>query len=246
VGILAAGIGPVLRTLRQLWRLSLREVEGRSLHIALEKGDMSYRVSASWLNRLEHNEHELTVNKLITLAEIYSIPTGELIRSAYSRTSPIQIPDQLFSSHLTISLTGIIQERQAKHFRLATAVSDHFPNETTLLPKENAPFLKGYRWGIIGKLDLSLDPMIQAGSIVRIDTRSCEISSQKDWIHEFQRPIYFLTTQKGHVCGWCELDKASEWLTLIPHPLSTASSRRWKFHEEIVRVARVVAVAIRF
>ena len=77
-----------------------------------------------------------------------------------------------------------------------------------------------YRRGIIGKLDSTLNPMIPAGSIVQIDTAKREISSTKDWTHEFQRPIYFLMTPEGYVCGWCELDSNSEWLTLIPHPLS--------------------------
>jgi hypothetical protein len=54
---------------------------------------------------------------------------------------------------------------------------------------------------IIGKLDLTLNPMIPAGSIVQIDTRKREISPKKDWTHEFQRHIYFLKTRDGYVCG---------------------------------------------
>jgi hypothetical protein len=87
--------------------------------------------------------------------------------------------------------------------------------------------------------------MIPAGSIVQIDTQRRAISSRKDRTHEFQRPIYFLMTREGYVCGWCELDRDSEWLTLIPHPLSPASSRRWKYRTEIESLGRVVAVAIR-
>jgi hypothetical protein len=87
--------------------------------------------------------------------------------------------------------------------------------------------------------------MIPAGSIVQIDTRQRAISSKKDWTHEFQRPIYFLMTREGYVCGWCELDRASDWLTLIPHPLSPASSRRWKYRTEIESLGRVTVVAIR-
>jgi hypothetical protein len=36
----------------------------------------------------------------------------------------------------------------------------------------------------------------------------------------FQRPIYFLMTRDAYVRGWCELDKNSEWLTLIPLPVA--------------------------
>jgi hypothetical protein len=87
--------------------------------------------------------------------------------------------------------------------------------------------------------------MIPAGSIVYIDTRKRSISSRKDWTNEFQRPVYFLMTRDAYICGWCELDKTSDWLTLIPHPLSPAPSRRWKYRSEIENIGRVVMVAIR-
>jgi transcriptional regulator with XRE-family HTH domain len=245
VELLAAGTGPVLRTIRRQWRLSLREVEERSLRIARERGDTSFQVSASWLDRLERNENELTVNKLISLAQIYSIPTDQPIRPVYSENARTRVLDQRPSANLTILATEGIQDSQTKRFRLDPPVSDRSPDETTLLPAKNGRILARYRRGIIGKLDLSLDPMIPAGSVVKIDTRKREISSKKDWTHEFERPIYFLTTREGYVCGWCELDKTSEWLTLIPHPLSPVSSRRWKYHGEIESVGLVVAVTIR-
>ena len=79
-----AGIGARLRTIRRQWQLSLREVEERSLRFAQERGNQSYQVSASWLDRLEREEHELTVNKLIALADIYNVPTEQLLRSILS------------------------------------------------------------------------------------------------------------------------------------------------------------------
>ena len=63
-----AGIGARLRAIRRQWQLSLREVEERSLRFAQERGSQSYQISASWLDRLEREEHELTVNKLICLS----------------------------------------------------------------------------------------------------------------------------------------------------------------------------------
>jgi hypothetical protein len=128
--------------------------------------------------------------------------------------------------------------------RRDTPLPDQSPGETTQLLTENIPSPTPYRLGIIGRLDLTLDPMIPPGSIVQIDTQERAISSRKNSTHEFQRPIYFLVTREGSVCGWCELDSDSEWLTLIPHPLSPASSRRWKYRTEIENLGRVVAVAI--
>ena len=239
------GLGARLRALRQQWHLSLREVEQRGSRIARNRGDPSYQVSASWLNRLESDEHELTVHKLITLAEIYSISTDQLIGSTSTAEAQPLILDQLSSPDSTILLTEASRKSRTKRLLPATPFPNHSPDQTTLLPVGNASSRMPYRRGIIGKLDLTLDPMIAAGSTVQIDTSKREISSAKEWTHEFRRPIYFLLTTEGYVCGWCELDSNAEWLTLIPHPLSPASSRRWKYRTEVENLGRVIAVVIR-
>jgi transcriptional regulator with XRE-family HTH domain len=76
-----AGIGAKLRTIRHQWQLSLREVEKRSLRLAKDRNNPSYQVSAGWLDRLEREEHEMTVNKLLALSEIYNVPIERLLRS---------------------------------------------------------------------------------------------------------------------------------------------------------------------
>jgi transcriptional regulator with XRE-family HTH domain len=240
-----AGIGARLRSIRRQWQLSLREVEERSLRFAQERGNQAYQVSASWLDRLEREEHELTVNKLIALADIYNVPTEQLLRSMYPANAKAMILKQLSSPNATILLTEGPLEEQARYLLPDAPVSDQPPDETTLLATENGQSLAPYRRGIIGKRDLTLDPMIPGGSIVQIDTQKRALCSRKDWTNEFQRPIYFLMTREGYVCGWCELDKVSDWLTLMPHPLSPASSRRWKYRTEIENIGRVIAVAIR-
>jgi transcriptional regulator with XRE-family HTH domain len=239
------GIGVKLRNIRRQWQLSLREVEERSVRFAQERGCQSYQVSASWLDRLEREEHELTVNKLIALADIYNVPTEQLLRTMYPPNTQPTLPKQNSGPNATLLLTEGPLEEQARYLLPDTLGTDQPPDETTLLSVENGSLLPPYRRGIIGKRDLTLDPMIPAGSIVQIDTQKRAISSRKDWTHEFQRPIYFLMTRDAYVCGWCELDKGSDWLTLIPHPLSPASSRRWRYRKEIENLGRVIFVAIR-
>jgi hypothetical protein len=102
-----------------------------------------------------------------------------------------------------------------------------------------------YRRGVIGQRDRMLDPMIRAGSIVLIDTQKRAIASRRDWTHEFDRPIYFLITRAGYVSGFCELDRESEWLTLVPHPLSYETSKRWRFRKEIEVIGTVAGVLTR-
>jgi hypothetical protein len=237
--------GPGLRTLRLQWQLSLREVEKRSLRFAQTFGNPAYQISASWLDRLEREEHGLTVNKLIVLAEIYNIPTEQLLRSMYPKPVQPTDPERLSVPNATMLLTeGQFEDRT--RYLLPDAPLHQPPDETALLTVDNDLTPTPYTRGIIGKRDLALTPMIPAGSIVEIDTHKRAISSRKEWTNEFQRPIYFLMTRKSYVCGWCELDKTSGWLTLIPHPLSPASSRRWRYRTEIESIGRVAGVAVRF
>jgi hypothetical protein len=243
--LLAKGIGLLLRAVRQQWQLSLREVEERSLRFAQQQGNQSYQVSASWLHRVEREEHELTDNKLIALADIYNLPVEQLVRSLYPGEARPMSLRQLSSPNATMLLSDGPLEGQAKYLLPNSLGIDQPPDETTLLAAENNSSLAPYRRGIIGKRDRTLHPMIPAGSIVYFDTQKRAILSRKDWTHEFQRPIYFLTTRDAYVCGWCELDRNSDWLTIIPHPLSAASSRRWRYRKEIETIGRVTFVAIR-
>jgi transcriptional regulator with XRE-family HTH domain len=177
VGLPIAGIGARLRAIRQQWRLSLREVEQFSRRIAQEHGDQSYLVSASWLARLERGEHELMVNKLIALAEIYSIPIDHLIRSIDPGNADTLILGQLSSPNETLLLAGDPQEPQTTPFLPPFPVDS--VGETTLLATQNGQSRTPYRRAIIGRLDLTLDPMIPPGSIVQIDTRNRAISEKK-------------------------------------------------------------------
>src|ERR1700753_1951965 len=112
---MGGGLGARLRAIRQQWRLSLREVEQRSVRVAQERGSQSYQISASWLDRLEREQHELTVNKLITLADIYNVPTEQLLRSMYPHNSEAMPLRQLSSPNATILLNGGPLEDQAKY-----------------------------------------------------------------------------------------------------------------------------------
>ena len=94
-----------------------------------------------------------------------------------------------------------------------------------------------------------MEPMILAGSIVLIDTRKRAIAKRKDWVNEFDRPIYFLLTRSSYFCGFCELDKNGEYLKLVPHALSPQidddEERRWRYRKQVEVVGTVDAVFTR-
>jgi len=193
---------------------------------------------------MERHEHDLTVNKLIALADIYNLPAERLLRAICPIDAQATLLRPVSSPNATMLLTGGRLEEQARYLLPDTPGRVQPPEETTLLPPGNGSPPGPYKRGIIGKRDRTLDPMIPAGSIVQIDTRKRAILSRKAWTHEFHRPVYFLMTRDCYVCGWCELDRRSEWLTLIPHPLSPAPSRRWKYGQEIENIGRVTFVTI--
>jgi transcriptional regulator with XRE-family HTH domain len=202
---LTDGIG-LLRTIRLQKQLSLRDVEEQSLGLAQEWGSEAYRISAGWLERLEREQHEIPLSTIVVLANIYNLPAKQLLRPVF--------PHALNLIELSVrNSTG----------RVPT------PDQTTVLPTENGISPARFGRGVIGKHDRTLDPMVPPGSIVHIDTNERVIPTRRNWADAFHRPIFFLLTRDGYVCGWCEMDEDSEWLTLIPHPLSPVSVRRWKY-----------------
>ncbi|HXP08030.1 MAG TPA: helix-turn-helix transcriptional regulator, partial [Acidobacteriaceae bacterium] len=148
-------IGGTLRAFRLQRKLSLREVEKQSHDFARETGHDSFRISASWLDRLERAGHKLTTNKLVLLAHIYGVHPEELLRAMY--------PDSLGR--------------------------DPPPDATRLFSPGPGPSRGPYRWGLIGRRDLTLAPLIRAGSVVQIDTRKRVLLTVKQWAHPLQRPI---------------------------------------------------------
>jgi transcriptional regulator with XRE-family HTH domain len=239
------GVGAKLRAIRTQWGLSLLDVEERSLRLAQEWGSPSYQISASWLGRVEREDRELSATKVLVLSAIYNVPSGEMLGYCQPENGGLPRFDPLAGPNTTLLLEEGPLGDQARDLLPDSFSSDPVPEETTLLPLTAGLETSPYRRGIIGHRDQMLDPMIRGGSLVLIDLQRTSITSRKHLSHEFDRPIYFLLTRNGYVCGWCELDKESVWLTLIPHPFSRARSQRFKYREEIDVIGQVVAVFMR-
>ncbi|MGA9671500.1 MAG: XRE family transcriptional regulator [Terracidiphilus sp.] len=237
-------IGTRLRTVRQTWGLTLREVELRSEDLAQEWGSTAYKISASWLDRIERENRRLSAAKLVVLAGIYSIPSDQLLALYSCANGKPPHSKNISSPNRTLLLTKGPLEQHARSWLPDSIAIDPVPEETTLLPpEEHLP--SPYQRGIIGRRDKTMDPMIRPGSIVLINTQKRAIAHRREWKNEFDRPVYFLFTRAGYICGWCELDKNAEWLTLAPHPLSYAAAQRWKYRKEVEVIGRVSVVLLR-
>jgi transcriptional regulator with XRE-family HTH domain len=238
------GMGAKLRVIRQKWGLTLREVEERSARLAKDWGNASYRISASWLDRVEREDRRLAAAKLIVLAVVYSIPADQLLSLCSEGSGSLPHYDHLSGPNTTLLLTGGPLERQARLWLPDNVANGPIPDATTLLsPEEHIP--SHYRRGVIGRLDTTMNPMIPGGSIVLINIQRRTVAHRREWTNEFDRPIYFLLTHAGYVCGWCELDKEGEWLTLDPHPLSYAPASRWRYRKEVEVIGRIAVVLLR-
>lgn len=237
-------VGAQLRAIRQRWGLTLREVEERSIRLAQEWGKPSYRISASWLDRVEREGRGLSLAKFLVLAAVYSIPSDQLLAYCPQSTDDSLIRGQISSPNSTLLLTSGPLEEHARLWLPDGVAAEPIPDTTTLLSHENH-LPSHYRRGIIGRRDKTLDPMIRPGSIVLINTQRRAVAHRREWTNEFDRPIYFLLTHEGYICGWCELDKNAEWLTLVPHSLSYSTGQRWRYRREVEVIGRVAVVLLR-
>jgi hypothetical protein len=238
------GIGVKLRAARLAWKLTLREVEQRTLRLAQQWGNPAYRISASWLDRVERENRGLSATKLIVLASVYSLSPEQMLALCPPAGPGVASSEEMSVPNATLLAEGALDEH-AKIWLPDSLVTDPPPESTALLPTEEGLVPTHFRRGIIGRQDRTLEPMIRAGSIVLIDTRKRTIAGRREWNHEFDRPIYFLMTREGYVSGFCELDRDTDWLTVIPHALSFESNRRWRFKKEIEVVGTVVAAIVR-
>lgn len=238
-----AAIGSHLRMARVRLGLTLKKVEERTAALAAATGNRAYRVSGSWLDRVERENRCLSATKLMVLAAVYNLSPSEMLA---------------FCSDIGPSLGRVLSMPSPRSEHEATVESSHFdlrnwfaggilnhvpPAETALLSPEDDPMPVHLRRVIIGSRDRSMEPMVPAGAIVLVDTKKRSISERKTWTNEFDRPAYVLYTRDGYRCGYCALDLKSEWLTLVPHMLSPEpQGRRWRFKQDVEIVGTIVAI----
>lgn len=129
---------------------TLRDVEERSASISQHWGDVSYRISASWLDRVERENRAPSGTKLIVLGVIYSLSSEELLALyVRDRLNPSLI--RRFSSpNKTLLLTLGPLEEYARGRLPDLILAQPTPDETTLLPPEDYLPVQ-LRRGVIGK-----------------------------------------------------------------------------------------------
>jgi len=246
-------LGHKLRTIRGQRRLSLRQVEEQTIALAKKYGDASRKISASWLGRLEREDHSIPHRTLETLEEVYGVSHDELTDEYISteeafRTLHAHIPE------LPAVVFKGLTDPAGNHLLPPESWLEYFP-ETTLLPSlstlhgtESSIRLRPRAtrlYGVLGAKDLTLLGLVQPGAVLEIDHSVRTIDTTKVYRSISERPIYFLRSHDSYHCGWCELDSNQQWLTLVSSALTKIPQRRWRYRHEIEIVGQVTRVLTR-
>lgn len=245
-------LGHKLRTIRQQRDLSLRQVEALTAALAKKHGDAARKVSASWLERLEREDHAIPHRTLQTLEEAYevthegltdeSISTDEAARALHAH-----LPE------LPVAVLKGLTDPSGSHLLPPESWLSYFP-QTTLLPslpsKDSETRVPRHAraarlYGVLGSNDLTLLGLVQPGAILEIDHSVKVIDAAKIYQSISERPIYFLRSHYGYHCGWCELDSERVWLTLVPSALTKTPHRKWRYRDEVEVVGLVTRVLTR-
>jgi transcriptional regulator with XRE-family HTH domain len=246
-------IGQKLLMIRRQRGLSLRQVERLTDVIANRYGDKGRRVSASWLGRIERENHSIAHERLESLEEVYGVAHEYLINGF-----PAEDKDKyLRSSHFSDVPADIFEGPDKPGIPLipSNAWLARFPS-TTLLPSSQASQSDhrsrvGHRrdtkflYGVIGTNDTTLVPFVQPGALVEIDSSARTISSAKIFYSTYERPIYFLLSHDGYHCGWCQLDADESSLTLVHSTMTIGSHLRWRYRQDVEVVGTVNRVLTR-
>jgi transcriptional regulator with XRE-family HTH domain len=243
-----------LRRLRLRLGMTTREVEEQSQRIADALANPEFYLSNAWLTKLENTDRVPSIHKLATLSVIYGVKYSDLLllfgidleligkrqsEVPHQQTHLVTVknddPDKpivfpiRFDPGLNLNRTNLLSRMVEQWGEVPIALIEHLS-------------LRNSHYGFIGLQDFTLYPLLRPGSFVQIDPRLRKIQSLR-WRTEFDRPVYFLELRDRYACGWCEVQ--GNKLTLLPHPLSACTIKRFEFPGEVEIVGQVTGVAMR-
>lgn len=242
--------GERLKRVRKRLQLTYREVVEASHEIAERHANREFSIALSRLADIENKGTMPSLFRLYTLCAIYRLNLDNVlgwygVPAAGLAGEALQV--KLRRTHMAAFEVGsrvLVPEP-------ADAAIDW--NRTTFLSqvvrrfgKMPLSFLNGldvreYRYGLIGWDDWSMYPILHPGSLVAIDDRHRRIQSA-GWSDEQERPIYFLESREGCLCGWCTL--AGNRLIVQPHPASQQAAVVFEYPREVDVIGRVAGVAM--
>jgi transcriptional regulator with XRE-family HTH domain len=246
--------GEQLKDLRSRLGITTRDVTERSQLIAEAEGNEEFYISNAWLTQIENTQATPSIYKLYSISTIYHIKFTDLLQVFGVDLQKIRKHQLLMPSENT-HLTNIEAEDGDRTVTFPVRFDRGFSlDKTNLLSRMVETWgeipisivqhldLRHSLYGYIGLNDLTMSPMLRAGSFVQINQKAKKVQTSK-WRTEYDRPIYFVELRDGYACSWCELH--GNQLLIVPHPLSPCNIRQYIFGTDAEIVGQVTAVAMR-
>jgi transcriptional regulator with XRE-family HTH domain len=240
-----------LTRIRENLGLRYRQVEQASNLIAARRGSAEFVVGLSRLADIENKGVVPSLHRLYSLCAIYRQDMGEVLEwygvdlaqllqdGSYAhppKTHPIGVPSpRRGSAPLPLRLDPGVDFKRTTYLSRVIQQWGRLP--LSLLDDLD---LEDCRYGIIGTDDYMMSPLLRPGTFVQIDENQRQIQNA-GWMHEFDRPIYFLELRDGYACCWCSM--AGDHLILQPHPGSPCEPVVLESKDADV-VGRVIGVAM--
>lgn len=245
--------GQKLKHVREHLHLRYRDVQEASRRIANQNGNHQFVIGLSRLADIENKGTLPSMHRLYSLSAIYGLDfhlvlswygvdlqglAADSARLGLAETHPIdfQFPDPA-QAEVPITVNPDVDVRRTGYFSKQIERWGKLP-----LLLLNSLDLKRQRYGFIGTDDWSMYPLIPPGSFIQIDESRRRIS-EDGWVHEYERPIYFLEHRNGFRCGWCT-DREGI-LIVQPHSESHLPPQIFKYPGEADILGQVVGVAMR-
>jgi len=244
--------GHRLRALREQLGLTMRDVETATMRIAQRHQNDEYLIAPSRLSDMETKNVVPSIYRLYSLAVVYRRDVRELL-AWYEIDLNGAAADMEFvpppKSHLAGVLVGLsavqipIKLDPSFDERKTTNIGRMVEAWGMVPLAYLAQFAScNYTYGYVGSEDLTMYPILPPGTFVQIDESKNKVE-EGGWRSEYERPIYFVETRRGHTCCWCTL--AEEAIILTPHPLSPVAAQALRYPQEADVIGQVVGVAMK-
>jgi len=242
--------GKWIRSIREELLIKASDVERITRNIAAKKGNSDFYISHSTLAGIEAGSIP-SLHKLFSLATCLRVPMRELFL-AFGID-----PDEANPSHSGLDGDAVVHSpATAPVFRFHLNFDVNFSQEETNLlkfPPEGVDKLPSffraaveparYRYAVIGSRDDTMSDLLPPRSLVEIDTAQSTVYVSP-WRTIRERPLYMIWHTDGLTCCWCQVDGKD--LTVLPHPLSRQSVRRFRMRSQATIVGRVTNAWLSF
>lgn len=242
--------GERLKRARARLGLTYREVVQASHEIAGRHGNSEFSIALSRLADIENKGTVPNIFRIYSLCAIYRLNLEDVlcwygVPADGLAGEALQV--KLNRTHLAAFDAGprvlIPALRDAALDWNRTTFLSQFVRRFGKMPLSflNGLDVREYRYGLIGLEDWSMYPILHPGSVVAIDDRHRKIQSG-GWSDEQERPIYFLESREGYLCGWCT--QSGGRLIVQPHPASQGAAVVFEYPREVDVIGRVAGVAM--